>query len=187
MATTTEKDRHHSGASWCFHQWNTFMKYSWTTSLHIQLATQWTGDHANQHHEIDARDAGSVPGSGRFPGVGNGGPLWYFCLGNIKDRGAYTTMRLYIGEMTEWLYNTSAPLHLLFEILSKRKLFSPALLLPRGSSNRKGGINAIFSPLFTSFRVIIWFLKSFKRDNGAMCVCVYMILPLWTHEFIHIW
>ena len=87
--TTTQKDRHHPGASWCFHQGNKSVKYSWSTSLHIQLATQWIGDHAHQHHEIGARDAGSVPESGRVLGAGNGSPLWYFCLGNFKDNRAW--------------------------------------------------------------------------------------------------
>ena len=36
----------------------------------------------------DAGDAGSIPGSGRFPGEGNGNPLQYSCLGNPMDRGA---------------------------------------------------------------------------------------------------
>ena len=36
----------------------------------------------------DARDTGSVPGSGRSPGVGNGNPLQYSCLENSTDRGA---------------------------------------------------------------------------------------------------
>ena len=27
------------------------------------------------------RDMGSIPGSGRSPGGGNGSPLWYLCLG----------------------------------------------------------------------------------------------------------
>ena len=35
-----------------------------------------------------AGDVGSIPGSGRSPGVGNGNPLWYACLGNPMDRGA---------------------------------------------------------------------------------------------------
>ena len=34
-------------------------------------------------------DLGSVPGSGRSPGGGNGNPLQYFCLGNPMDRGAW--------------------------------------------------------------------------------------------------
>ena len=36
----------------------------------------------------DARDVGLIRGSGRFPGEGNGNPLWYSCLGNPTDRGA---------------------------------------------------------------------------------------------------
>ena len=36
----------------------------------------------------DAGDVGSIPGSGRSPGGGNGNPLHYPCLGNPMDRGA---------------------------------------------------------------------------------------------------
>ena len=32
---------------------------------------------------------GSIPGSGRFPGEGNGNPLQYSCLENPMDRGAW--------------------------------------------------------------------------------------------------
>ena len=35
----------------------------------------------------DVRDTGSVPGSGRSLGEGNGNPLQYSCLGNPMDRG----------------------------------------------------------------------------------------------------
>ena len=36
----------------------------------------------------DVRDTGSIPGSGRSPGVANGNPLQYSCLENPTDRGA---------------------------------------------------------------------------------------------------
>ena len=36
---------------------------------------------------FNARDQGSVPGSGRSPREGNGNPLQYSCLENPKDRG----------------------------------------------------------------------------------------------------
>ena len=36
----------------------------------------------------DTRDLSSIPGSGRFPGVGNGNPLQYSCLENSMSRGA---------------------------------------------------------------------------------------------------
>ena len=37
----------------------------------------------------DPRDVGSIPGSGRFTGGGNGNPLQYSCLGNPMDRGVW--------------------------------------------------------------------------------------------------
>ena len=36
-----------------------------------------------------ARDMGSIPGSGRFPGVGNDNPLQDSCLEVSKDRVAW--------------------------------------------------------------------------------------------------
>ena len=36
----------------------------------------------------NAGDEGSIPGSGRTPGEGNGNPLQYSCLENPMDRGA---------------------------------------------------------------------------------------------------
>ena len=37
----------------------------------------------------NAGDLGSIPGSGRCPGEGNGNPLQYSCLENSMDRGAW--------------------------------------------------------------------------------------------------
>ena len=37
----------------------------------------------------NAGDGGSFLGSGRSPGVGNGNPLEYSCLGNPMDSGAW--------------------------------------------------------------------------------------------------
>ena len=37
----------------------------------------------------DAGDTGSIPGSGRTPGGGNGNPLQYSCLKNPMSRGAW--------------------------------------------------------------------------------------------------
>ena len=43
-------------------------------------------------HIGDKRDMGSIPGSGRSPGGGHGNPLWYTCLENPMDRGAWQTI-----------------------------------------------------------------------------------------------
>ena len=37
----------------------------------------------------NAGDLGSIPGSGRSPGEGNGNPVQYSCLKNPMDRGAW--------------------------------------------------------------------------------------------------
>ena len=39
----------------------------------------------------DARDSGSIPESGRYPGVGNGSPFQYSCMENPMDRGIWQT------------------------------------------------------------------------------------------------
>ena len=40
----------------------------------------------------NAGDVSSIPGSGRFPGEGNGNPLQYFFLENPMDRGDWQAM-----------------------------------------------------------------------------------------------
>ena len=42
----------------------------------------------------DSRDVGSIPGSERSPGKGNGNPLQYSCLENTMDRGVLWASRL---------------------------------------------------------------------------------------------
>ena len=37
----------------------------------------------------NVEDPGSIPGTGRFPGEGNGNPLQYSCLENPKDTAAW--------------------------------------------------------------------------------------------------
>ena len=43
-----------------------------------------------KHLSINVGDLGSIPGSVRFPGEGNGNPLQYSCLENPMDRGAFS-------------------------------------------------------------------------------------------------
>ena len=44
---------------------------------------------ANAGNAGDTGDSGSIPGLGGSPGVGNGNPHQYSCLGNPMDRGAW--------------------------------------------------------------------------------------------------
>ena len=44
---------------------------------------------SSKNPPANAGEVGSVPGSGRSPGEGDGHPLQYSCLGNPWDRGAW--------------------------------------------------------------------------------------------------
>ena len=49
----------------------------------------------------NVRDAGLIPGSGRFPGEGNGNPLQYSCLENHRSLVGYGMWGLKELDMTE--------------------------------------------------------------------------------------
>ena len=64
----------------------------------------------------DARDARSVPGSGRSPREGNGNPLQYSCLGNPVDRGAWWAT---VHRVTQSWTQLSMHIHYLLRLLWK--------------------------------------------------------------------
>ena len=54
-----------------------------------------------------AGDPGSIPGSGRSPGEGNGSPLQYSCLENAMDGGAWwATVHGVTKSWTRWSNST---------------------------------------------------------------------------------
>ena len=58
--------------------------------------------------------SGLIPGSGRFPGEGNGNPLQYSCLENPMDRGAWwTTVHGVTRVGHYWVISLHFILHLL--------------------------------------------------------------------------
>jgi len=46
---------------------------------------------SSKESTCNARDVGSISGSGRSPWEGNGSPSQYSCLGNSMDRAAWWT------------------------------------------------------------------------------------------------
>ena len=61
----------------------------------------------------DLREVGLIPGSERFPAVGNGNPLQYSCLENSMDRGAWWATSM--GSQTvrhDWAYNATQHLYI---------------------------------------------------------------------------
>ena len=53
---------------------------------------------------VNSGDEGSVTGSGRSPGEGNGKPLQYSCLGNPMDRGAWQATAHGVTKESDMVY-----------------------------------------------------------------------------------
>ena len=61
------------------------ISYFRETTLHLGFP----GGSEGKASACNAGDPGSIPGSGRSPGEGNGYALQYSCLENPMDRGAW--------------------------------------------------------------------------------------------------
>ena len=61
------------------------MLYRWL--IHVDIWQKHGSD--GEVSAYNAGDPGSIPGSGRSPGEGNGTPLQYSCLENTMDGGAW--------------------------------------------------------------------------------------------------
>ena len=57
--------------------------------INFKVMTDFPGGSDGKASACNAGDPGSIPGSGRSPGEGNGNPLQYSCLENPVDRGAW--------------------------------------------------------------------------------------------------
>jgi len=53
------------------------------------MAADFPSGAGSKPSAYNAGDPGSIPGSGRSPGEGNGNPLQYACLENPMDGGAW--------------------------------------------------------------------------------------------------
>ena len=54
-----------------------------------EISSGFPGGLVVKNSPANAEDLGLIPGTGRPPGIGNGNPLQYSCLGNPMDRGAW--------------------------------------------------------------------------------------------------
>ena len=59
----------------------------------------------------DTGDTGSIPGSGRSPGEGNGNPLQCSCLGNPMDRGAWWATGHWVTQSQTCLSTHACPVN----------------------------------------------------------------------------
>ena len=65
-----------------------FSSVKWATNIYLMVFPHGS---VVKNLSANAGDTGSIPGSGRLPGEGNGNPLQYSCLANPMDMGAWQT------------------------------------------------------------------------------------------------
>ena len=130
-------------------------------NLHFYKSFSWLpGGSGVKASALNAGDLGSIPGSGRFPGEGNGNPLQYSCLENPLDGGAgglqsmgrkesHTTERLHFHFHLSWL--SWRRLHSL-----RNRTVQDALMLS-SSSQLEGSISFSFICI-TSNRLLLFLI-----------------------------
>ena len=64
-------------------------KFPYISKIYDTLYSCFPGGSEVKASASNGGDPGSIPGSGRSPGEGNGNPLQYSCLENPMDGGAW--------------------------------------------------------------------------------------------------
>ena len=115
------------------------------------------GGSDSKESACNAGDPGSIPGSGRSPGDGNGCPLQYSCLKNSMDRGVWQAIVHGIAktQLSDWHFHFS-----LFQILKKKKLQEQYKLLdPLHTNYLNENILLYFSHLWRDIFLLTWCLS----------------------------
>ena len=68
---------------------DTTEQLNWTPTTTNSYMSNFPGASVVKNLPANATDIGSIPGSGRSPGEGDGNPLQYSCLGNPTDGGVW--------------------------------------------------------------------------------------------------
>ena len=82
-----------------------------------------TGGKKSTYNAGDLRDTGSMPGSGRSPGGGNGNPLQHSCLKNPMDRGVWKSIVHGAGNESDMTEQLITHMPVLSRNKSEREIF----------------------------------------------------------------
>ena len=83
------------------------VREAWRAAVHGVVKSQtrlsdWTELNSSEESTCYAGDWGSIPGPGNSPGVENGNPPQYSCLGNHMDRGAWQAIVCAVTKSQTW-------------------------------------------------------------------------------------
>ena len=104
---------YHSGCCYWPSGWGVFVRFLQHKST-LPHTSSWFfhGGSDSKESTCNAGDLGSVPGSGRFPGGGNGNPLQYSCLENRMDRRSWCSTVHGVTKTQTWLSHWTTTNHM---------------------------------------------------------------------------
>ena len=114
----------------------------------------------------DARDASSIPGSGRSPGERNGNPLQYSCLGNHMDWGTWQATVHWVTKSWTWLKRLSSMDH--FESVGKKFQGNPATKRPWNIVKVTTRSPKRFSAKYQRKKIYSCFRQEGKKNNSEI-------------------
>ena len=121
----------------------------------------------------DARELGSIPGSGRSPGVRNGSPLQYSCQETSLDRGDWRATVRRLANSQTWLSNQTPTLdESAVSLPTKHFVTTPRVLLSKRIANfyPPAPCESSLETCCTVHRILIMtkVLKQFRRTRGHL-------------------
>ena len=137
------------------------VRHNWATNTHthtIVWSSQVVQCRRLPVNAEDSKNAGLIPGLGRFPREGNGNPLQYSCLENPMDRGTWWATVHGVAkesDKTEWLalYRLPIPISFLWqacEVKEREVIFriSPRTINPESETANCPSIHHVTLFLF---------------------------------------
>ena len=101
------------------HKWRVCSQHIFLVWILVWVGLlRWLSSEESTCNAGETRDAGSVPGSGRSSGGGNGNPLQYSCLATPRDRGAWQATVHGVTKSWTRLSDTHTHTHTLSTVLS---------------------------------------------------------------------
>ena len=113
----------------------------------------------------DIRDAGLIPGSGRFPGGEHGNPLQYSCLENPMDRGAWWAIVHRVTKSWAWLKRHCTHVHVHTHTYNILCVFVAQLCLTLCDSKDRSPPGSSVHGILQA-RTLKWLAISFSRGSS---------------------
>ena len=140
--------------------------------LQLHKVMGFPGGLDGEESTCSAGKPGSIPGSGRIPGEGNGNPLQYVCLENPMDRGAWRATVHGVAKSWTRLSNFHFSLHKVICIKGLATVYVPQGLQMLVCFKNSFQIQLWTNHIYTYIRLVYVCMYMFICVLIYICICV---------------